>query len=43
MGNLKQTNRTAKLKTPLGEDELVLKSFSGTEALGELLNSSLTR
>ena len=36
MGNLKQVNRTAKLKTPLGEDELVLKSFSGTEGLGEL-------
>ena len=36
MGNLNQANRMAKLKTPLGEDELVLKSFSGTEGLGEL-------
>jgi type VI secretion system secreted protein VgrG len=36
MGNLNQANRTAKLKTPLKENVLVLKSFSGTEGLGEL-------
>ena len=36
MGKLSQTNRTATLKTPLGDDVLVLKSFSGTEGLGEL-------
>jgi len=36
MGNLTQATRMAALKTPLGEDVLVLKSFSGTEGLGEL-------
>ncbi len=36
MGKLTQVNRTAALKTPLGENVLVLKSFSGTEGLGEL-------
>ena len=36
MGNLTQANRMAALKTPLGEDVLVLKSFSGSEGLGEL-------
>jgi type VI secretion system secreted protein VgrG len=36
MATLSQSNRTAKLKTPLGEDVLVLKSFSGSEGLGEL-------
>jgi type VI secretion system secreted protein VgrG len=36
MGKLSQANRTATLKTPLGDDVLVLKSFSGTEGLGEL-------
>ena len=36
MGNLSQANRMAALKTPLGEDVLVLKSFSGAEGLGEL-------
>jgi type VI secretion system secreted protein VgrG len=36
MGNLSQANRVGTLKTPLGDDALVLKSFSGTEGLGEL-------
>ncbi len=36
MGNLSQANCTAKLKTPLGDDVLVLKGFSGSEGLGEL-------
>ena len=36
MGNLSQATRTGALKTPFGEDVLVLKSFSGTEGLGEL-------
>jgi type VI secretion system secreted protein VgrG len=36
MGNLSQANRMAALKTPLGDDVLVLKSFSGAEGLGEL-------
>lgn len=36
MGNLSQTSRQAMLKTPLGDDVLVLKSFSGAEGLGEL-------
>ena len=36
MGNLSQSNRMGALKTPLGEDALVLKSFSGDEGLGEL-------
>ena len=35
MGELKQANYAAALKTPLGEDVLVLKSFSGSEGLGE--------
>jgi len=36
MGNLSQATRTGALKTPLGDDVLVLKSFSGAEGLGEL-------
>lgn len=36
MGNLSQTNRMGALKTPLGDDVLVLKSFDGHEGLGEL-------
>jgi type VI secretion system secreted protein VgrG len=36
MGNLSQANRVGALKTPLGDDALVLKSFSGAEGLGEL-------
>jgi type VI secretion system secreted protein VgrG len=36
MGNLSQAGRPGTLKTPLGEDVLVLKSFSGAEGLGEL-------
>ena len=35
MGQLSQANYAAALKTPLGEDILVLKSFSGSEGLGE--------
>jgi type VI secretion system secreted protein VgrG len=35
-GNLSQAGRMAILKTPLGDDTLVLTSFSGAEALGEL-------
>ena len=34
--DLSQTQRTAKLKTPLGEDVLALVRFEGTEGLGEL-------
>jgi type VI secretion system secreted protein VgrG len=36
MANLSQANRVGALKTPLGDDELVLKGFSGSEGLGEL-------
>ena len=36
MGNLSQANRVGSLKTPLGEDVLCLKSFSGSEGMGEL-------
>ena len=36
MAKLSQSDRVAALKTPLGEDVLVLKSFSGTEGLSEL-------
>ena len=36
MGNLSQTNRMGALKTPLPDDALVLKSFSGVEGLSEL-------
>lgn len=36
MGNLSQAGRMGTLKTPLGEDVLVLKSFSGAEGVGEL-------
>ena len=36
MGNLTQANRMGSLKTPLGDDLLVLKGFSGAEGLGEL-------
>jgi type VI secretion system secreted protein VgrG len=35
MSELSQTNFPASLKTPLGENVLVLKSFSGEEALGQ--------
>jgi type VI secretion system secreted protein VgrG len=35
MGQLDQATRPAALKTPLGENVLVLKSFSGAEGLGE--------
>jgi type VI secretion system secreted protein VgrG len=35
MGQFSQANNAAALKTPLGEDILVLKSFSGSEGLGE--------
>ncbi len=35
MGQLSQASYAAALKTPLGDDVLVLKSFSGNEALGE--------
>jgi type VI secretion system secreted protein VgrG len=34
--DLNQSQRTAKLKTPLGEDVLALVRFEGTEGLGEL-------
>ncbi len=36
MGKLSQANRAAALTTPLGEDFLVLKNFSGAEGLSEL-------
>jgi type VI secretion system secreted protein VgrG len=36
MGNLSQAGRMGILKTPLGDDTLVLSSFSGAEGLGEL-------
>ncbi len=36
MGNLSQTNRMGALKTPLPDDALVLKSFSGVEGLSDL-------
>jgi type VI secretion system secreted protein VgrG len=36
MGNLSQANQPGALKTPLGDDVLVLKSFSADEGLGEL-------
>jgi type VI secretion system secreted protein VgrG len=36
MGQLSQANYMAALKTPLGDDALALKSFSGAERLGEL-------
>jgi len=36
MGNLSQNDRMGALKTPLGEDVLCLKSFSGSEGMGEL-------
>src|SRR3954466_13279893 len=35
MGQLSQADYMAALKTPFGDDALVLKSFSGSEALGE--------
>ena len=35
MGKLSQTNYPASLKTPLDDNVLVLKSFSGNEALGQ--------
>src|SRR5262245_56785226 len=35
MGQLDQASRAAALKTPFGENVLVLKSFTGTEGLGE--------
>lgn len=36
MGQLSQANNMAELKTPLGDDVLVLRRFSGAEGLGEL-------
>ena len=36
MGQLNQANFAAALKTPLGDNVLALKSFSGNEGLGEL-------
>jgi len=36
MGKLTQANYMAELQTPLGADVLALKSFTGTEGLGEL-------
>ena len=36
MGQLNQANFAAALKTPLGDNALALKSFSGSEGLGEL-------
>ena len=36
MGKLNQANYMAELQTPLGADVLALKSFTGTEGLGEL-------
>jgi type VI secretion system secreted protein VgrG len=35
MGQLSQANYPAALKTPLGDDVLVLRSFSGSEVLGQ--------
>ena len=35
MGQLNQANQMGALKTPLGDNVLVLKSFSGEEGLGE--------
>jgi type VI secretion system secreted protein VgrG len=35
MGQLDQANRVAALKTPLGDNVVVLRSFSGHEGLGE--------
>src|SRR5882757_5106700 len=35
MGQLSQANYPAALKTPLGDDVLVLRSFSGNEVLGQ--------
>src|SRR5215470_7005290 len=35
MGKLDQAKQAAALKTPLGDNVLVLKSFSGYEGLGE--------
>ncbi len=36
MGNLNQAGRMGILKTPLGDNTLVLRNFSGAEGLGEL-------
>jgi len=36
MGNLSQATRMGSLRTPLGEDVLVLKGFTGYEAVGDL-------
>jgi len=36
MGNLSQSGRLGELKTPFGDNVLVLKSLSGAEGLGEL-------
>ena len=36
MGQLAQADRVGELKTPLGEDALVLIKFEGVEGLGEL-------
>lgn len=35
MGNLDQSKLTAALRTPLGDNVLVIKSFTGSEGLGE--------
>ena len=35
MEQLSQANYPAALKTPLGDDVLVLRSFSGSEVLGQ--------
>jgi hypothetical protein len=35
MGQLSQANYAAALKTPLGDDVLVLRSFSGSEVSGQ--------
>jgi type VI secretion system secreted protein VgrG len=41
MGQLDQANRAAALKTSLGDNALVLKSFTGTEGLGEPFELSI--
>src|ERR1700682_6034586 len=41
MGQLSQAKYAAALKTPLGDNILVLKSFSGSEELGQPALSSI--
>jgi type VI secretion system secreted protein VgrG len=41
MADLSQSERIAELKTPLGEDALLLVQFNGTEGLGELFEFRL--